>query len=34
MIHGKKIIVVMLAFNAERTHETTYNEIPRVSLTK
>jgi glycosyltransferase involved in cell wall biosynthesis len=28
MIHGKKIIVVMPAFNAERTLETTYNEIP------
>ena len=28
MIHGKKIIVVMPAFNAERTLEMMYNEIP------
>ncbi len=28
MINGKKIIVVMPAYNAEKTLETTYNEIP------
>ena len=28
MIHGKKVIVVMPAFNAEHTLEATYNEIP------
>jgi glycosyltransferase involved in cell wall biosynthesis len=28
MIHGKKVVVVMPAFNAESTLETTYNEIP------
>jgi glycosyltransferase involved in cell wall biosynthesis len=28
MIHGKKIIVVMPAYNAERTLEQTYSEIP------
>src|SRR3989338_8726876 len=28
MIHGKKIIVVMPAYNAEKTLEKTYNEIP------
>ena len=28
MIHGKKVIVVMPAFNAESTLEATYNEIP------
>ena len=29
MIHGKKIIVVMPAYNAEKTLEQTYAEIPR-----
>ena len=28
MIHGKKIVVVMPAYNAERTLEQTYREIP------
>ena len=28
MIHGKKIIVVMPAYNAEKTLEQTYSEIP------
>ncbi|MCX5815532.1 MAG: glycosyltransferase family 2 protein [Proteobacteria bacterium] len=28
MIHGKKIVVVMPAYNAEHTLQTTYNEIP------
>jgi glycosyltransferase involved in cell wall biosynthesis len=28
MIHGKKVIVVMPAYNAEETLEKTYNEIP------
>lgn len=28
MINGKKIIVVMPAYNAEKTLEQTYNEIP------
>lgn len=29
MIHGKKVIVVMPAYNAEKTLEQTYAEIPR-----
>ena len=29
MLNGKKIIVVMPAYNAERTLEKTYNEIPK-----
>jgi glycosyltransferase involved in cell wall biosynthesis len=29
MIQGKKVVVVMPAYNAELTLETTYNEIPR-----
>ena len=29
MIHGKKVIVVMPAYNAEKTLEQTYSEIPR-----
>jgi len=29
MLHGKKIIVVLPAYNAEKTIEKTYNEIPR-----
>ncbi|MBR1574182.1 MAG: glycosyltransferase family 2 protein [Bacteroidales bacterium] len=29
MIHGKKIVVVMPAYNAEKTLERTYAEIPR-----
>lgn len=29
MIHGKKVIVVMPAYNAEKTLEQTYYEIPR-----
>lgn len=29
MIHGKKVIVVMPAYNAEKTLEQTYEEIPR-----
>lgn len=29
MVHGKKVVVVMPAYNAEQTLETTYNEIPR-----
>lgn len=29
MIHGKKVIVVMPAYNAERTLVSTYEEIPR-----
>ena len=29
MIHGKKIVVVMPAYNAEKTLEKTYAEIPR-----
>ncbi|MBT3648261.1 MAG: glycosyltransferase family 2 protein [Flavobacteriales bacterium] len=28
MINGKKVVVVMPAYNAEKTLETTYNEIP------
>ena len=28
MIHGKKIVVVMPAYNAEKTLEKTYAEIP------
>ena len=28
MIHGKKIVVVMPAYNAEHTLQTTYTEIP------
>ena len=28
MIHGKKIVVVMPAYNAEKTLEQTYREIP------
>ena len=28
MINGKKVIVVMPAYNAEKTLEQTYNEIP------
>ena len=28
MIHGKKIVVVMPAYNAEKTLEQTYSEIP------
>lgn len=29
MIKGKKVIVVMPAYNAEKTLEQTYREIPR-----
>jgi glycosyltransferase involved in cell wall biosynthesis len=29
MLHGKKVVVVMPAYNAEHTLETTYNEVPR-----
>jgi len=29
MLHGKKIIVIMPAYNAERTLERTYNDIPK-----
>ncbi len=29
MIHGKKVVVVMPAYNAAKTLETTYNEVPR-----
>jgi glycosyltransferase involved in cell wall biosynthesis len=29
MINGKKVVVVMPAYNAERTLEMTYNEIPK-----
>ncbi len=28
MLNGKKIVVVMPAYNAEKTLEMTYNEIP------
>ncbi|NBR56766.1 MAG: glycosyltransferase family 2 protein, partial [Chitinophagia bacterium] len=28
MINGKKVVVVMPAYNAEKTLEQTYNEIP------
>ena len=28
MINGKKLVVVMPAYNAEKTLEQTYNEIP------
>lgn len=30
MINGKKIIVVMPAYNASQTLERTYNEIPSI----
>ncbi len=29
MIHGKKLVVVLPAYNAARTLELTYNEIPK-----
>ncbi|MHC4721706.1 MAG: glycosyltransferase family 2 protein, partial [Planctomycetota bacterium] len=28
MLHGKKIVVIMPAYNAEMTLRKTYNEIP------